>query len=118
MATGGSSFISKPARGWLHPDHLVSKEGITYTVKVSVQFPATQTRYFLGTRDIDFYQCFASDMNLSVYRMSRSIHLYEKLRLRDKIMRCQVSIPTRIKRCAKHVFLYRFKAKLYFSENA
>ncbi|XP_076763032.1 SHC-adaptor protein [Xylocopa sonorina] len=33
MATGGSSFISKPARGWLHPDHLVSKEGITYTVK-------------------------------------------------------------------------------------
>ncbi|XP_031849943.1 SHC-adaptor protein [Nomia melanderi] len=33
MATGSSSFISKPARGWLHPDHLVSKEGITYTVK-------------------------------------------------------------------------------------
>lgn len=33
MAAGGSSFISKPARGWLHPDHLVSKEGITYTVK-------------------------------------------------------------------------------------
>ncbi|XP_014615575.1 PREDICTED: SHC-transforming protein 1 [Polistes canadensis] len=32
MATGGS-FISKPARGWLHPDHLVSKEGITYMVK-------------------------------------------------------------------------------------
>lgn len=38
MATGGSSFISKPARGWLHPDHLVSKEGITYTVKVSFHF--------------------------------------------------------------------------------
>jgi len=34
MAAGGSSFISKPARGWLHPDHLVSKEGISYTVKV------------------------------------------------------------------------------------
>ncbi|XP_012231756.1 SHC-transforming protein 1 [Linepithema humile] len=33
MAAGGSSFISKPARGWLHPDNLVSKEGITYTVK-------------------------------------------------------------------------------------
>ncbi|XP_043482025.1 SHC-transforming protein 1 [Leptopilina heterotoma] len=30
---GGSSFISKPARGWLHPDHLVSKEGITYAVR-------------------------------------------------------------------------------------
>jgi len=34
MAAGGSSFISKPARGWLHPDHLVSKDGINYTVKV------------------------------------------------------------------------------------
>lgn len=33
MATGRSNFISKPARGWLHPDHLVSKEGITYKVK-------------------------------------------------------------------------------------
>ncbi|XP_020286969.1 SHC-transforming protein 1 isoform X2 [Pseudomyrmex gracilis] len=33
MATGSSSFISKPPRGWLHPDHLVSTEGITYTVK-------------------------------------------------------------------------------------
>ncbi|XP_011701803.1 PREDICTED: SHC-transforming protein 1 [Wasmannia auropunctata] len=33
MAAGSSSFISKPARGWLHPDHLVSKEGISYTVK-------------------------------------------------------------------------------------
>lgn len=35
MAAGGGSFISKPARGWLHPDHLVSKEGITYAVRVS-----------------------------------------------------------------------------------
>lgn len=35
MATGGGSFISKPARGWLHPDHLVSKEGIMYAVRVS-----------------------------------------------------------------------------------
>ena len=35
---GGSSFISKPARGWLHPDHLVSKEGITYAVRVSYFF--------------------------------------------------------------------------------
>ena len=35
MATGGENFISKPPRGWLHPDHLVSKEGITYAVRVS-----------------------------------------------------------------------------------
>lgn len=42
MATGSSSFISKPARGWLHPDHLVSKEGITYTVKVCIRFPMSK----------------------------------------------------------------------------
>lgn len=33
MAGGSGSFISKPARGWLHPDNLVSKEGITYAVR-------------------------------------------------------------------------------------
>ncbi|EFN88952.1 SHC-transforming protein 1 isoform X2 [Harpegnathos saltator] len=33
MAASNNSFISKPARGWLHPDHLVSKEGIIYKVK-------------------------------------------------------------------------------------
>ncbi|XP_034934049.1 SHC-transforming protein 1 [Chelonus insularis] len=32
-ASGGGSFISKPVRGWLHPDNLISKEGITYAVK-------------------------------------------------------------------------------------
>ncbi|GFG28811.1 hypothetical protein Cfor_03033 [Coptotermes formosanus] len=29
----GRSFISKPARGWLHPDQLITKEGITYAVR-------------------------------------------------------------------------------------
>ncbi|XP_014204495.1 SHC-transforming protein 1 [Copidosoma floridanum] len=33
MATGGGNFISKPARGWLHPDHLMCKEGVTYAVR-------------------------------------------------------------------------------------
>nr|CAD7593388.1 unnamed protein product [Timema genevievae] len=28
-----ASFISKPARGWLHPDQLINKEGITYAVR-------------------------------------------------------------------------------------
>jgi hypothetical protein len=34
----GRSFISKPARGWLHPDQLITKEGITYAVRVSCDF--------------------------------------------------------------------------------
>ena len=29
------SNIGKPARGWLHPDHLLAKEGINYSVRVS-----------------------------------------------------------------------------------
>ncbi|XP_077302455.1 SHC-adaptor protein [Arctopsyche grandis] len=28
-----ASFIAKPARGWLHPDLLVSKDGVNYTVR-------------------------------------------------------------------------------------
>ena len=30
------SNIGKPARGWLHPDHLLAKEGINYSVRVSL----------------------------------------------------------------------------------
>jgi len=38
-STGGSSgsnrsFINKPARGWLHSDQVVVREGITYFVRV------------------------------------------------------------------------------------
>ena len=32
----GGGFISKPARGWPHPDQLITKEGITYAVRVSL----------------------------------------------------------------------------------
>ena len=38
---GGNSFVSfvkKPARGWLHPDHLFQQDGINYNVKVSEVF--------------------------------------------------------------------------------
>lgn len=36
--TSGSigNFMSKPARGWLHPDQLISKKGVTYAVRVSL----------------------------------------------------------------------------------
>ncbi|XP_069180330.1 SHC-transforming protein 2 isoform X1 [Procambarus clarkii] len=30
---GGGSFINKPARGWLHPDHQLADEGICYGVR-------------------------------------------------------------------------------------
>lgn len=29
-----SSFVSKPARGWLHPDSVLASEGVTYAVRV------------------------------------------------------------------------------------
>nr|XP_027239563.1 SHC-transforming protein 1-like [Penaeus vannamei] len=32
-AGGGGSFINKPARGWLHPDHQLAEEGICYGVR-------------------------------------------------------------------------------------
>lgn len=33
-----SSIVHKPARGWLHPDHLFAKDGINYNVRVSLLF--------------------------------------------------------------------------------
>lgn len=34
-STASNSFVSKPARGWLHPDYLFAKDGINYNVRVS-----------------------------------------------------------------------------------
>ena len=31
-----STFVNKPARGWLHPDYLFAKDGINYNVRVSI----------------------------------------------------------------------------------
>ena len=32
-ASNSASFVSKPARGWLHPDYLFAKDGINYNVR-------------------------------------------------------------------------------------
>ena len=32
-ATG--SFVRKPVRGWIHPDHQLQRNGVTYEMKVS-----------------------------------------------------------------------------------
>lgn len=37
MAEGsGGSFVSKPPRGWLHPDSILANDGVTYAVRVSI----------------------------------------------------------------------------------
>ncbi len=33
--SGSSSIVNKPARGWLHQDHLFAQDGINYAVRVS-----------------------------------------------------------------------------------
>ena len=38
-----SGFVNKPARGWLHPDHLFAKDGINYNVRVSPSFASRYT---------------------------------------------------------------------------
>ena len=43
-----SGFVNKPARGWLHPDHLFAKDGINYNVRVSISL---DSRY--GVIDIE-----------------------------------------------------------------
>ncbi|XP_071450728.1 SHC-transforming protein 1 isoform X2 [Hetaerina americana] len=32
-ASGGGGFVNKPARGWLHPDRTIAKEGVSYAVR-------------------------------------------------------------------------------------
>jgi len=47
----GGSFISKPARGWPHPDQLITREGITYAVRVScecLKLEGNMSNSFLG----------------------------------------------------------------------
>ncbi len=34
-ASTSNSFMSKPARGWIHPDYLFATDGINYNVRVS-----------------------------------------------------------------------------------
>lgn len=34
------NFLHKPVRGWLHPDHLIVKKGVTYAVRVCVSLPS------------------------------------------------------------------------------
>ena len=29
------SFVRKPVRGWIHPDHQVQRNGVTYEMRVS-----------------------------------------------------------------------------------
>ena len=41
-----SGFVNKPARGWLHPDHLFAKDGINYNVRVRYEIVTTQGNNF------------------------------------------------------------------------
>ena len=47
-----STFVNKPARGWLHPDYLFAKDGINYNVRVSfeiLRFLSNSSKRFLTT---------------------------------------------------------------------
>ena len=43
-----SGFVNKPARGWLHPDHLFAKDGINYNVRVCDNYNYTYVNCFSG----------------------------------------------------------------------
>ena len=49
-----SGFVNKPARGWLHPDHLFAKDGINYNVRVSDK--GTLFDYFKFYVVVDVYK--------------------------------------------------------------
>ena len=41
-----STFVNKPARGWLHPDYLFAKDGINYNVRVSFWILCVFIKFF------------------------------------------------------------------------
>lgn len=53
----GGMFIHKPARGWLHSDGLILKEGVTYTLRVSQINLITTYLSFIKCRCFFFAVC-------------------------------------------------------------
>lgn len=43
-----SGFINKPTKGWLHSDQMLAKEGVSYTVRVSVNTKKNETKILNG----------------------------------------------------------------------
>ena len=58
-------FVNKPARGWLHPDHLFAKDGINYNVRVR-----------LSQRSIYAYSNFIPFITNQL--LSQFLHLFSK----------------------------------------
>ncbi|XP_012285322.1 SHC-transforming protein 1 [Orussus abietinus] len=95
MATGGGgSFISKPARGWLHPDHLVSKEGITYSVKY---IGCLEVFTSMKSLDFDTRSCVAKECINRVCEAAGLKTADKKRRVDRKVLRAIADKP-----CMEH----------------
>ena len=49
MAAAPPSFVSKPTRGWLHPDHLFARDGINYAVRYQKIYAGRYPQHTLQT---------------------------------------------------------------------
>ncbi|KAK0086777.1 hypothetical protein PV325_011203 [Microctonus aethiopoides] len=95
MATGGGgSFISKPARGWLHPDHLVSKEGITYAVRY---IGCLEVHTSMKSLDFETRSCVAKECINRVCEAAGLKSADKKRRVDRKVLRAIADKP-----CMEH----------------
>ena len=63
------SFVTKPARGWLHPDYLFAQDGINYNVKVS-RFHRVDIFGFFSHTDFtsnQFWRVYIDVLNLPLW---------------------------------------------------
>ena len=86
-------FVNKPARGWLHPDHLFAKDGINYNVRVrlsqrSIYAYSNSSYYSIHNKSI-INSIFVSFFK--VRWMPGGEYINESSRFRYKIRYCQVS---------------------------
>ncbi|XP_043283537.1 SHC-transforming protein 1 [Venturia canescens] len=91
MATGsGGNFISKPPRGWLHPDHLVSKEGITYAVRY-IGYLEVYTS--MKSLDFDTRSCVAKECINRVCEAAGLKLAHKKKRVNRRVLRAIADKP-------------------------
>lgn len=84
-----ASFVSKPARGWLHPDHLFAKDGINYAVRYIGHLDVTTSMKIL---DFDTRSAIAKESISRVCEESQDQPQHQILERRRRVERKITSI--------------------------
>ena len=91
-AGSNRSFINKPARGWLHSDAVIVREGITYFVRVSAPFFLFCTKMKKGQSTFSFF-FYGPPLSSFFYRFTAVLNVIHHLETQSSVehkFACQV----------------------------